>query len=292
MQRKFVAISPALLESLKRLFIFRDIPDQILKDCLQKVEELHLLKGELIFRRGESYHKGIYFVLSGGLNMTTDSETLYVAPGDVAGISTFLGNTMYTVTAVADVDSDIVLIDEYSIYNLLEKAPGFRERFMKVTIERLNNLEKMTTRMMTLSAYQSVGSCMRAPLITLHNSKSVTDAGKLMQEHNIGALVIMNRKHVLKGLLTAKHLAQKYLSNPTESPDTALAENYANPAPLCCLRNIPLWKRYQKCCAAGKITLLSPVKTSLPALYPNLILWPCSQTAVTSSAQAYQKRQA
>ncbi|MDR2869049.1 MAG: DUF294 nucleotidyltransferase-like domain-containing protein [Deferribacteraceae bacterium] len=240
MQRKFVSTSPTLLENLKRLFIFRDIPDDILAECLQNVEELHLLKDELIFRRGESYHKGIYFVLSGGVEMKADSEKLYVAPGDAVGIATFLGKTMYTVTAVADVDSDIVLIDEYSLYSLMDKAPGFRERFMKVILERLNNLERIISRMMSLSAYQSVGSCMRAPLITIHNSKSIADAAKLMQEHKIGALVIMNRKHVLKGLLTSKHLAQRYLSNATESPNKALAEKYANPTPLLLPQEYPL----------------------------------------------------
>ncbi len=240
MQRKLVALSPALLKSLKKLFIFRDIPDQTLTACLTRVEEIHLLKEELIFRKGESYHKGIYFVLSGSVRMVTQSDQLDVNPGEAVGISTFLGKTMYTVTAIANSDSDIVFIDEYSIYSLMDKAPEFRERFMRVIVERLNNLERMTTRMVSLSAYQSVGGCMNSPLITLHNSKTVADAGRMMAEHNVGALVIMNRKHVLKGLLTARHLAQRYLSNAVDLPDVALAENFANPAPLMLPQEYPL----------------------------------------------------
>lgn len=240
MQRQLVDFSPSMMKNLKQLFIFRDTPDQILKACVKKVEELHLLKDEMLFRRGESYHKGIYFVLSGGIRMTSESDELHVTAGDAVGISTFLGKTMYTVTSSAHTDTDLMFIDEYSIYNLMEKAPGFRERFMKLTVERLNNLERMASRMLSLSAYQSVGGCMSAPLITLHNSKSVAEAGKIMQEHNVGALVIMNRKHVLKGLLTAKHLAQKYLSNASVSPENALAEDYANTTPLMLPQEYPL----------------------------------------------------
>lgn len=240
MQRNLVAISPALLKNLKKLFIFRDINDQTLLSCLTRVEEIHLLKDELIFRKGESYHKGIYFILSGSVRMFTQDDQIELSAGDAVGIATFLGKTMYSVTSVADSDSDIVFIDEPSIYALMDKTPEFRERFMRIIVERLNALERMSTRMIALSAYQSVGGCMSAPLITLHNSKTVVDAAKMMAEHNVGALVIMNRKHVLKGLLTAKYLTHKYLAGATEAPDVALAENYANPTPLMLPQEYPL----------------------------------------------------
>jgi CBS domain-containing protein len=204
------------------------------------VEEIHLLKEELIFRKGESFHKGIYFVLSGNVRMVNGIDQLDLAVGDAVGIATFLGKTMYTVTAIADSDCDLVFIDEGSFYSLMDKTPEFRERFMRIIVERLNNLSRMTTHTHSLSAYQSIGGCMSSPLITLHNSKSVADAARLIAEHDIGALVIMNRKHVLKGLLTTRHLAQNYLANATVSPEEALAENYANPNPLLLPQEYPL----------------------------------------------------
>jgi CBS domain-containing protein len=85
-----------------------------------------------------------------------------------------------------------------------------------------------------------VGGSMSAPIISLHNSKTVKDAAKLMAEHNIGALVIMNRKHVLKGLLTAKHLTHKFLTNPNLPPDEAMVEDYANTNPLILPQEYPL----------------------------------------------------
>jgi signal-transduction protein with cAMP-binding, CBS, and nucleotidyltransferase domain len=68
--------------------------------------------------------------------------------------------------------------------------------------------------------------------MTIHNSKTVAEAAKLMAEHSLSALVIINRKHVFKGLLTTRELTQRYLNEATEPPTVALAENYANQTPL------------------------------------------------------------
>jgi CBS domain-containing protein len=220
--------------------MFRDIPAQVLTVCLTRAEEIHLLKDELIFCRNESYHKGIYFVLSGAVRMYTPEGSLNLTTGNAIGISTFLGKTMYTMTAVADVDSSVAFIDEYSIHNLMDRVPEFRDRFMHAIMSRINELKSIPNRSHPVSMYQSVASCMSSPLITLHNSKSLADAAKMMEAHNINALVITNRKHVLKGLLTSKDIIQRYLSKGDVSAEKVLAEDYANTDPLLLPKEYPV----------------------------------------------------
>lgn len=226
-------IVPDAISKLQEQKLFRDISEEDLRASFTKVEEIHLLKDELAFRKGERYHKGIYFLLSGKIILSRpNSSVSLVCENEPVGLSSFLGKTMYTVNSVAATDCDLLFVHEVCVYRLMELSDTFRTRLIKDIQVRLTNLDNTMNTFLLRSNFQTVGSCMSSPIITIQTGKSVTDAAKLMKDHKVGSLLVVNRKQIVKGLITARHLVSRFLSELDENINSLEIEKYMDSSPI------------------------------------------------------------
>lgn len=221
------------LTRLGKQSLFKNVPDEDLKAAITRVEEIHVLKDELVFRKGERYHKGIYFALQGQIELSRPGTSLHVVCEDSpVGLSSFLGKTMYTVDAVALTDCDLLFVHELCVYKLMELSETFRSRLIRVIQTRLSNLGNGVNTFLLWSSFRTVGSCMSSPVITLQTGKSVADAAGLMKEHKIGSLLVVNRKQIVKGLVTSKHLVLRFLAELEENISSPEIEKYMDTEPV------------------------------------------------------------
>lgn len=222
-----------IIRKLNKQKLFRNIPEEDLKASLTKLEELHLLKDELVFRKGERYHKGIYFLLHGKILMSRPKSSVKViCENEPVGLSTFLGKTSYTVNSLAITDCDLIFVHEICIYRLMEISETFRTRLIKEIQVRLVNLDNTSNTFLMRSSFITVGSCMSSPVIMLQTGKSVEDAARLMRDHKIGSLLVVNRKQIIKGLLTARHLVLRFMTELGDNIKSTEIEKYMDTDPI------------------------------------------------------------
>ena len=164
----------SILEKIKKQHLFDSLPIEDIKSAVTRFEEIHILTGELAFRKGERYHKGIYFLLSGEIVLSRPNSKIEVSCYNCpVGLSTFLGKTMYTMNAVAKSDCDLLFVHELCIYRLMELSDDFRSKLIKDIQLRLTQLDNSSNAFLMQSVYQTVAGVMSSPVISIQTGKSV-----------------------------------------------------------------------------------------------------------------------
>lgn len=228
-----IFLSDKLINMLKQQNLFSSIDDEIIRNTVTRFEEIHILKGELLFRKGERYHKGIYFLFNGSILLSRPNSDIKVNCNSCpVGLSTFLGKTMYTMNAVAQSDCDLIFINELCIYRLMENSEDFRKKLIKDIQTRLSDLGNSSNTFLMQSVYQTVGGAMSSPVITIKTGSSVVEAAKIMTEHKINSLLVVNRKQIMKGLITSFDLTNKFLINLNENIQSQEVEKYMDKNPV------------------------------------------------------------
>jgi len=230
-----------ILDRLTRFYVFKGIEYSRMRILLEKGEFVSVEQGEVLFKKGESYHKGVYLVYRGSVELYNDSGLKVVAAeGDFAGLSNFVGKSVYHVSAMASDNSDLIFIPELSIYKLMEVSEDFRERFYGLVTGRINAVTGKSTGNIESRTYKPVGSYMTSPVITVKTTDTVMDAGKIMSEHNIGALAVLDENGSLAGLITSKHMVHRFLSNIESSLQAPVVKNFMEKEPLVLPAEFPL----------------------------------------------------
>jgi CBS domain-containing protein len=81
---------------------------------------------------------------------------------------------------------------------------------------------------------------MTSPVITVKTTDTVMDAGKIMSEHKIGALAVLDENESLAGLITSKHMVHRFLSNIESSLQAPVVKNFMEKEPLVLPAEFPL----------------------------------------------------
>lgn len=222
-----------ITNQLRSFYLFNHVTEERMVSMLEKAQFVSLENGEYLFKRGESYHRGVYVILEGCVELHTgSSEELSMVYGDVVGLTTFLGKSNYSVTARAEKDSELVFLPEICIYKLMEEFEDFRSKYNRITIERLANISGGNRANVTENTYKSVGGCMTTPVFTIDGRKSVFEASAMMAEHKIGSLIVTDDKGDLAGILTSKHLVHKYLASISRAAIPVAVAGYMNSDPV------------------------------------------------------------
>ena len=149
-------------------------------------------------------------------------------PGEMAGLSSFLGKSTYMVEATAIEDAKLAFIPEKIIYKTISDNEHFRDIFYKKVNERLQIIQNITETSASFSVtHKPVGNYMTYPVIKADKNISVKDASKIMSEHKIGALVLMNGDEI-SSLLTAKDMVHKFLPFAGSSITDICASKFSN----------------------------------------------------------------
>ena len=225
-------LSDTIIEKLKKQILFKELDNNIIKNSITNFEEIYLLQGELAFRKGERYHKGIYFLLEGNILLSRPNSHIKITCINTAvGLSTFLGKTSYTMNATSQSDSYMLFINELCIYRLMELSENFRKKLIKEIQLRLTNLENNSNTFLMQSVSQTVGGVMSSPIISITIGSTVEEAAKLMKENKINSLVVTKNKKP-KGIITSNLLTTKFLADFNKNLKKLKVENYMEKSPL------------------------------------------------------------
>jgi CBS domain-containing protein len=210
-----INLTTSMLDKLTKFFVFKGIEYSRLRVLLDKAELVIADKGEIVFKKGETYHKGIYLVYDGEVELYTESGVRDSAePGNFAGLSNFVGKSVYHVNAISVKPSELIFIPEMNLYTLMEFSEEFRDRFYGLVTHRINILSgKENSNSIESTSYKPLGSYMTSPIITVKSDETVVNACKIMAEHHIGALVVLDKEEKLAGIITTKHLVHGFLAN-------------------------------------------------------------------------------
>jgi CBS domain-containing protein len=230
-----------IIDTAGKTPFFSTVPREILKNAIMKCESVTADASEALFKKGESYHKGLYILLSGRVRMTDGgSREVIIDTGGVIGVSTFIGKSTYRVTAYADTDCLMLFMPELYVYKLMEEIPEFRSSFHSLVSERNAELEGRSSWSVASTTYKPLGSYMSAPVMSVKMSATVLDASKIMGEANVGAIVICADDGSLAGLLTSKHVVQRFIPDMQNNPNDITAEKYMERNPVALPAEFPL----------------------------------------------------
>lgn len=241
MQYAEISTSEEILASAEMLPVFRPVPKERLRKTILKCEAVTADVSEVLFRKGESYHKGLYILLFGKVKLTDgSSREVSVERGGMLGISTFVGKSTYRVTAYADTVCQMVFMPELCVYKLMEDVPEFRTLFHRMVAERNTELEGRAAWSVASSTYKPVGSYMTTPVTVVNKNRTVFEASRIMSESNIGAIVVCDDSGELSGVLTAKHIVQRFVPDMLKNVTEATVEKYMERNPVALPPEFPL----------------------------------------------------
>ena len=93
---------------------------------------------------------------------------------------------------------------------------------------------------------------MSSPVISIQTGKSVEEAAKVMAEHKISSLLVVNRKQIIKGILTVTNLTRNFLTNLAENIENQEVENYMDTEPVMFPPEFPVVEALNELQIAGK----------------------------------------
>ncbi|MBZ4644344.1 MAG: putative domain and cyclic nucleotide-regulated nucleotidyltransferase [Deferribacteraceae bacterium] len=194
------------------LRIFDYFEDGVVEKIKRDVREVFLNKGEILFNKDESYHQGVYLVVSGEINLVNSKGNILgkLNSGSFAGLTTFLGKSSYVVTAIACENSSLLYLPEITVYFLISSSEKFAKYFYSVVNERLQLFQNKDETFSKSFTYKPVGNYMTFPVITVEKGISIVEASKIMSLHKTGSLVVTEDGKIT-GILTAKTLVHKFL---------------------------------------------------------------------------------
>ena len=134
-------ISHSLVKALRSVPDFASLPDQDLLDIVGASANLAWPAGTTIFEIG-SPSEALYIVLSGSVVISdvVDGrriEVSRVGPGTSFGELSLLLRTTHTKEAVAEEDTELMIVPKESFQGLLESNPDLAQYFRRRLEERL-----------------------------------------------------------------------------------------------------------------------------------------------------------
>jgi CBS domain-containing protein len=208
---------------------------------IEKAQLVSLEKDEFVFKRGESYHRGVYVVLKGQAVLYTENgKNVPLVYGDLMGLTTFLGKSNYYVTGKADEECELIFLPEICIYKLMEEFEDFRNKYNKLTFDRLSSVSGSSTVNITENTYKSVGGCMITPVLTIEKTDSIFNASMMMSMYKIGSVVVTEEDGTLAGILTSKKLVHDYMANPQRDSVPIDVARYMNDKPVAMPPEFPI----------------------------------------------------
>ncbi|WP_188020377.1 putative nucleotidyltransferase substrate binding domain-containing protein [Deferribacter autotrophicus] len=203
--------------------IFSDVSYEKVSKIISQSKILEFEEDEVLFFKGDKYHKGLYLIVSGEvIYMDNDKVILTLLEGDFVGLSAFLGKGSYLVNARVKKGSFLVFMPEICVYKLINESEQFREKFYYEVKQRLDILCDRTGEISFDKNYKPIGRYMTKDPISIEEDASVYDASRKMGKYKIGSVVVLNNKGEVSGILTAKNIVHHFLAK-TDCDDLSVS---------------------------------------------------------------------
>ncbi|MBE9563287.1 MAG: CBS domain-containing protein, partial [Proteobacteria bacterium] len=229
------------IEFLKKLHPFQDISQAELERVVAYLTTKSLQADEYLFQRGEAYHKTVYIVQQGKLEMHRQSgQVLELEVGDFIGLANFMDASPYLTSVKSLNEVKLLGLPATELQKFESLCPPLFEVFNRIIAkyirDRGNTHRPITSHILCLPAR----SIMKAPLTTCGPTVTLLGAYELMLKRKIGSLGVTNQANKLLGLINFISIADAMLVQGAKS-DTPVLE-------VACKKNntvspdTPMWK--------------------------------------------------
>ena len=109
---------------------FRELEPAVLETLLAKATRRRIGAGMRLFGAGEPFLGEVYIVSSGEIELhRADGRSDTATPGYLVGLSSYLGNSPYASSAVARLDTELLVITAADLRLAESREPGVRVRW-------------------------------------------------------------------------------------------------------------------------------------------------------------------
>lgn len=173
-----------VVDFLARLPLFNELEAVELERIALHTTELHVARGEIIFRQGDS-SAGFHCVIYGRVKLAFESPqggekvVEIVGPGQSFGEAVMFMDKPYIVSSQALVDTMLLHISKLAVFEELERTPRFARKMLAGLSRRLHGLvSDVQAYSMNSGTQRVIGYLLREELadgegVTLHASKAV-----------------------------------------------------------------------------------------------------------------------
>ncbi|MDM8568372.1 DUF294 nucleotidyltransferase-like domain-containing protein [Thiotrichales bacterium HSG1] len=230
-----------IIEFLNKLHPFQDTSKEELERVVEYLTTKSLQPNEYLFKKGESYHKTVYIVQQGRLEMHRQSgQMLALEIGDFIGLANFMDASSYLSSVQAITEVKLLGLPATELQELEELCFPLFEAFNRIIAkyirDRGNTNRPITSHALCLPAR----NIMKSPLATCGPYTTLLEAYELMRKRKIGSLGVTDQKNKLLGLINFISIADAMLVQKANS-DTPVLEvackkdNTVNP-------DTPMWQ--------------------------------------------------
>ncbi len=205
-----------LVEYLKNIPLFKHLRDQQIKEIAARCRRLQYKKGNTIFYKTEE-GTDLYIVLSGRLKaVLTDDEGDEIVlalfdKGAFFGELSLLDGRGRSATIVADIDSELAVLNKADFLDLVSRDPKIAIELMMTLVERLRKADEMIESL----AFLEVGERLAKVLLGMEKADGRDENGyikvKKLTHKELAARVGSSREAITKcmKLLAAKGLIKE-----------------------------------------------------------------------------------
>jgi signal transduction histidine kinase len=133
-------------ELLRRVPVFEGLPEDQITWFLSRSEELHLKAGEFYARQGDPAD-AMFVILEGHLEgrgeISGETVTFDLEPGDVTGVLPFSRMKQFTVSGRAESDSYALRFSASQFPELIQKMPELTQRLVGLMSDRIREVTRM-----------------------------------------------------------------------------------------------------------------------------------------------------
>lgn len=220
--------------------LWQPLDTDIIDALFESGETMALEAGKHLFRPGDTYHKRIYLHLEGELQQTSSNGDVRIAqPGDIIGLASYLDGDSYRSMAEAVSACRLLAVPATEVQRLEHESPGFFEAINRALAARMRKARQVRETVRGILA-RPVREFMRSAVATCTSDTTIAQAGRIMDERQIGSLGVVDGDDRLLGLITPMILLNALVENES-TPDDPV--HSATPQELTFVtQETPLWQ--------------------------------------------------
>lgn len=221
-----VKIIEDIMDFLKSVAPFEFLSDEVINSVTVKTSMEYFPKGTHILLQDGSPSEFLYIIKKGGVKIyrRVENEEIvidYRSEGDSFGFVSLMSGDKSRANIVAIDDTICYLIPKETILNLINKYPEVRDfflrSFMSIYIDK-GYREEQSKKAITYTVDKilfttPVEDIATKNVITVSENTSIKDAARIMCEHSISSIIIINSQGIPVGIITDKDLRKKVIAS-------------------------------------------------------------------------------
>lgn len=219
---------------------FRGLDTAVLETLLGNTTKRQIHAGKALFSAGTPFLDEVYIVRRGEIELRrANGRTETATPGYLVGLSSYLGDSPYASTAIARVDTELLVITASELRQAERDEPTLFDAINRLIGTGLR-ARSISPSLADAGLTHSAASIMSAPLSTCASNTSIRDAIETMTDDNVGSLVVVDDAGASLGVVTFRSLA-RHLAEPGVDPALEPVANALQPVTTIAV-DTPLWK--------------------------------------------------